>query len=202
MKRFLAPLALGVTVVLGAGAQPANALVTTNDYSFAGNFVGNDCAGALGTPPNCSYDGSPMIAKFDFNDDGTVTFTPGSFVSIDGTEFSFDIAYDAVEEEWAGTGKWTYTPGTGDPGITAFSVKGGPGYNIFDKDGQAFLEVGDFSDDWFTPNAASGNPAGLSHLVFFDSTTAVPIPGAVWLFGTGLLGLLGIGYSRRRKAAA
>ncbi len=36
------------------------------------------------------------------------------------------------------------------------------------------------------------------------STTvqAVPLPGAVWLFGTGVLGLLGIGYTRRRKAAA
>ena len=30
----------------------------------------------------------------------------------------------------------------------------------------------------------------------------VPIPGAVWLFGTGVLGLLGIGYTRRRQAAA
>jgi len=30
----------------------------------------------------------------------------------------------------------------------------------------------------------------------------VPLPGAVWLFGSGVLGLLGIGYSRRRQAAA
>ena len=34
------------------------------------------------------------------------------------------------------------------------------------------------------------------------STTPVPIPGAVWLFGSGVLGLLGIGYTRRRRAAA
>jgi hypothetical protein len=30
----------------------------------------------------------------------------------------------------------------------------------------------------------------------------VPLPGAAWLFGSGVLGLLGIGYSRKRKAAA
>jgi hypothetical protein len=32
--------------------------------------------------------------------------------------------------------------------------------------------------------------------------TSTPIPGAAWLFGTGLLALLGVGYSRRRRAAA
>ncbi|MGF1641939.1 MAG: hypothetical protein ACFCUO_13410 [Rhodospirillales bacterium] len=31
---------------------------------------------------------------------------------------------------------------------------------------------------------------------------AVPLPGAVWLFGSGLLAMLGIGYTRRRRAAA
>ncbi len=32
--------------------------------------------------------------------------------------------------------------------------------------------------------------------------TAMPVPGAAWLFGSGLLGLLGVGYSRRSKTAA
>jgi len=32
-----------------------------------------------------------------------------------------------------------------------------------------------------------------------DSSSAVPVPAAVWLFGTGILGL--IGFSKRRKAA-
>ncbi|MGF1640716.1 MAG: hypothetical protein ACFCUO_07180 [Rhodospirillales bacterium] len=31
---------------------------------------------------------------------------------------------------------------------------------------------------------------------------AVPLPGAVWLFGSGLLAMLGVGYTRRRKPAA
>jgi len=33
----------------------------------------------------------------------------------------------------------------------------------------------------------------------FDFTTAVPVPAAVWLFGSGLLGLVGV--ARRKKAA-
>ena len=44
-------------------------------------------------------------------------------------------------------------------------------------------------------SAANSNPEVLQ-------VTAVPIPGAVWLFGSGVLGLLGVGYSRKRKAAA
>ena len=33
----------------------------------------------------------------------------------------------------------------------------------------------------------------------FGSATAVPVPAAVWLFGTGLLGLIGV--ARRKQAA-
>jgi len=33
----------------------------------------------------------------------------------------------------------------------------------------------------------------------FTSVTLIPLPAAVWLFGSGLLGLIGI--ARRRKAA-
>ena len=44
--------------------------------------------------------------------------------------------------------------------------------------------------------------AGGTAVVVTDAASPVPIPGAVWLFGSGVLGLLGIGYTRRRRAAA
>jgi hypothetical protein len=37
-------------------------------------------------------------------------------------------------------------------------------------------------------------------LTFAANASAVPLPAAVWLFGSGLMGLVGV--SRRRKAAA
>ena len=44
-------------------------------------------------------------------------------------------------------------------------------------------------------SAANGNPEVLD-------VTAVPLPAAVWLFGSAILGLLGVGYKRRGKATA
>lgn len=44
----------------------------------------------------------------------------------------------------------------------------------------------------------SGNNGTTTNTSFSGSITAVPIPAAVWLFGSGLLGLVGI--ARRKKA--
>ena len=41
-----------------------------------------------------------------------------------------------------------------------------------------------------------------NHDDFGVIVTATPIPGAAWLFGSGLLGLLGLGYSRRASRTA
>ncbi len=52
-----------------------------------------------------------------------------------------------------------------------------------------------------SPRWASGGLAGSGADVgsFLVRTSVVPIPAAVWLFGSGLLGL--IGYSKRKKVA-
>lgn len=47
--------------------------------------------------------------------------------------------------------------------------------------------------------AAIGDPLNLSAGAFSGSLSIVPVPAAVWLFGSGLLGLVGI--ARRKKAA-
>lgn len=51
--------------------------------------------------------------------------------------------------------------------------------------------------------AACGPVAGCTSEAYFDNVSvtveAIPVPAAVWLFGSGLIGLIGI--ARRRKAA-
>ena len=59
-------------------------------------------------------------------------------------------------------------------------------FNINDWDGKMALHLEDF---WV------GNGA-ISHVAIFSSP--IPVPAAVWLFGSGLLGLVGI--ARRKKA--
>ena len=46
--------------------------------------------------------------------------------------------------------------------------------------------------------ARIGDPLDLSAGAFSGSLTIVPVPAAVWLFGSGLIGLIGVA---RRKAA-
>ena len=45
----------------------------------------------------------------------------------------------------------------------------------------------------------SWNGPSLAATLGIDNITAVPVPAAFWLFGSGLLGLIGI--ARRKKAA-
>lgn len=181
--------ATAVLLSLGAIA-PANA-------ALIGSYDGNDCAGVFGPNfPNCFApaipgqgipERTPIIIKFNFNNDGSlgqIEINP-LFGSIDGNEFSFTSTGQ-------GTGTWTYTPGAGDPAITAFTAKGGDAFNLFSTGG-VYTDV-----SYVTPNNASGNPAGLSHLSFYDTdgSEQLPEPGSLALLGLGLL-VLAVAQRRR-----
>ncbi len=188
-------------------ASVAQSAVITRDFS------GNDCSGFFGTGfDTCTIfvndDGddielSPVIAKF--NGDLSLDETNGTvFPSVDGSEFGFSNTTASNK-----TGTWSYNSGTGDPGVRYWATKAGPNFTLFwEVDDAAILSGGacDVADvytlscldiaqvvstgDWTTPSNKS-----LSHITFYD-TGVVPVPAAVWLFGSGLLGLVGV--ARRR----
>lgn len=188
-------------VLAGFAILPAQA-ATTNDYQLVGGYPvsGNDCTGGLGTDPNCSWDGSPQIIKIDFHDSSTdvsaVSVNP-MFADVTASMFAFSFDTSFANPFFS----WTYTPCPTCPGITAFSVKFGNYYSVYEKQGQAFAGLGDFSDDWLTGlNPASNAYLAPSHITFFDTTTQIPLPAAGWLM-LGALGAL-VGLKRRRRQPA
>ncbi len=192
LRGFGVAAALGLAVVLGgvANATPVkiagNDCMPDTDQSAKGGTVRG--GGGIET---CTLNDSPFIIKFDFQDDGMIKPTLGSFSSITGDEFSFNIGSEVEngKTEWAKTGTWLYTPDdASDPLITGWIAKGGPNYFVYALGGF----TGTFNID-----------KGLSHLTFFDTerpTTPIPLPAAAWMMLAGLAGLGALG--RRRSAAA
>jgi hypothetical protein len=211
--KFRASACLAAALLAGLAAAAPGHAATMNDYQAVAlgpgepDGSGNDCAGDLGTPPNCSWNGSPMLAKFDFNADGSISFTAGAFASITADDFAFQVGgsfNDDGEFEWNSTGRWDFFADADDRGITAFSVKGGPAYSVYEKLSATSLGFVDFSDTWSVPGGK-----GLSHITFFDSNLPGPDPEEVpeidAASGLGALGaigaLLAFGRERRRFAA-
>ena len=56
-------------------------------------------------------------------------------------------------------------------------------------------------EDLLAINWGGGEPDynDLTYLFTNVSTTAVPVPAAVWLFGSGLVGLIGIARKKKLK---
>ena len=185
-----------------------------NAATITRSFKGNDCSGYFGTGfDSCTIfvndngeriELSPVIAKF--GGDLTLSETNETlFPSVDGSEFSFSNT--TADNK---TGDWDYTAGIDDPGVRYWATKAGGNFLLHWEVDDAEIASGgacDVSDvytldclaaamiqsagSWTTPD----NKA-LSHITFYD-TAVVPIPAAVWLFGSALAGL---GFTRRRRS--
>lgn len=190
-------LSLKVAALIAAMGMVTLASLPASASTLLGYFDGNDCAGVFGTPPDCVatfvdpvsedvlLEPTPLIVKIDYNDNGSTTPTFGDFSSIDGSEF--DIDFNAND---AG-GSWTYTPGAGDPVVTAFVIKDGNGFWLFASSGT--------TGSWAANQQQGGS--GISHITFYDGGGGppfeIPEPAALGLLGLGLASMALI--RRRRK---
>jgi len=197
-----------LVVCAGAFVLQANAATVSRE------FQGNDCSGYFGTGfDSCTIfvnsmgeriELSPVIAKFE-EDLSLDEVNNTVFPSVDGSEFSFS---DPVPENVTGT--WNYTPGIDDPGVRYWATKAGDSFLLFWEVDDAAVASGGVCDgsdvyvlecldaalvvdthSWSTPDGQE-----LSHITFYD-TAVIPVPAALWLFGSAL-GMMGW---MRRKAS-
>lgn len=118
-----------------------------------------------------------FLDKTDDSIDGGIGLTGGTPGTISGT-FSFDSTV------WD-----SYTD------ITVILKDGGTGQNNQGPQWSAYLLTQDtYAGFWVYGEGMNGNLKELSHLAVYGNP--VPVPAALWLFGSGLLGLVAV--SRRK----
>ena len=147
---------------------------------------------------------------------GTVDTTAGSGTFTSGATPFFGHAWTGTVVagfESSGAGSWNYSSASGAsatgtynftlaPGQVAMGVwfdwntsAGIPVLNILNADGSGV----DIDGDGTLGTKMAAGPFVNSPVGFAGQVNAVPVPAAAWLFGSGLVGLVGV--ARRRKAS-
>ena len=184
----------GQTINDGSFTQTTFEIFNGN-LSGTGTFIGDVLIGSNATvnPGN-----SPGIMTIDgnFNSIGTLAIEIGGLVA--GTEY--DVLNVSGTATLAGMldvslfdlGGGLFTPSLGDSFdiLVAETIVG-----EFDLFSMAILGTG---LDWDVSYLLDNIGTDIVRLSVVD-TSVVPVPPAVWLFGTALVGL--IGFSKRRKAS-
>ena len=204
--------AMGITLFAGA-VQAAN--VAVNGGFETGNFTGwtqfNSGSGSTQTVDTGNSSEGTYFANLNNLQPGSASLIKNPNVGIGTVEANsaYTITFDArggfgfaeffSELSGGGTSKSELLGGAplavnADPDVwTPFLFSGTTGNDV---SGGVTLQ--------FT--ATTGATPGASSQMFYDNlvidvaTSAVPVPAAVWLFGSGLLGLVGV--ARRKKALA
>ena len=150
----------------------------------------------------------------------TDAFTPGSNFGMDMFFFNYDEAklgsLDATNITNVNPDTWSITPQNnnagGGFGFFQFELKGSGSsrvnqllFSIVNVTGDVPMDYAIGGADFLNNGSTEFFAAHVADFVTSDSTTsakfagstAVPVPAAVWLFGSGLLGLVGV--ARRKK---
>ncbi len=181
LKTILQTLVLALSMTAG-GAQAA--LV---DFTLLGTVGSADTSNGFG------LDVSDLITVTGTFDDSALTNVGSEDVLFSmGSGNSLNLVLGS--KSFTETDDIQYSSGGSSPKLR-FLDGAFDGFNFRTEFGTLgyFLSVGfsfDSGDDNFYPNYVSGTWTSYT-------VSAVPVPAAVWLFGSGLLGLVGV--ARRRR---
>lgn len=173
------------TALAGLLAASALALGTTAAQAFSANAgVFAPGAGDAANPIviNVADPGEPGGSGF-FND--TINFDLGSF-----THFNMTSTVSGIDP-WFGASIFENQ--------TDGQVPGGAAATSFTSFPLADLGIAFPPGDYHLHPAGLAAAGGSYELTLWGSTTPVPLPAAAWLFGSGVIGLVGLA---RRKMAA
>jgi hypothetical protein len=135
------------------------------------------------------------MENFSFNYDNSLTVTAANITHIDPSTWTISQNQNAG----GGFGKFDFQlSGTGSTRTETlnFTMSGVAGDTINDYAIGSTLNPS--SGEFFAAHIAGFDMTnGVNSAQFSGSTPVVPVPAAVWLFGSGLLGLVGVA---RRKA--
>lgn len=187
--------AIATALLIATGVSgTANALsVDVNEMVFGGSYV---ATGTLNSDP-MNLGSMESVTPFFFQPwtaSGQAYFAAGTTTTWAGTTtingvvspFSYDIALTGGQVAWGTYFTWSVNNDI-------------PVLVIMDCGAAA---VGDVCTGVGTPMVSGpfpGQAPAFNGVVSAADTSVVPVPAAVWLFGSGLVGLAGI--ARRRKAA-
>ena len=134
------------------------------------------------------------MQTFSFNYDTKLTVSAANITDIDPS--SWTISQDA--NAGGGFGKFEFElsgSGSSRTELLTFSISGVDGDSIHDYAVGSTLNPS--SGEYFAAHIAGFDETYGVDSAQFSGSTVVPVPAAVWLFGSGLIGLAGIA---RRKA--
>ena len=195
-----------LTGVLGMVALSASAAPIVLDSSLSCN-LGNAINGISVTDVTGNMGGANECwGTYNGNDPGP----SGDGFSIGGTIFDFvakentpgilegvDIGLVVNPDTGATSGSWSFDSSKFAPTefLIVLKAANSPGFAAWIFDGpEAASDAGTWLVAWTNQN---GVQQDLSHLSIY-APTPIPVPAAVWLFGSGLLGLIGV--ARRKRA--
>ena len=182
----------------------SNVLETTNaDFFFGGDHNPSSVSPLIVTGQDDLYNGTyKYILKLNTSDTLTVTsnwFSYSSTLDFRIKDLPPNSTVGSFIVEWRGSSIPTYFDFVFGFGIGA-PVEPNIAYYGFDEIYLSALQKTADGTYQMAIKNNGGRTAGLSHLIVYGkqgSTTPVPEPGTVLLFGTGLAGLAAVG--RRRK---